>query len=169
MAKTTTSMRIDFVTGAPVRYMPHIDRLAAVVDRVEALSAGRDVTAWRRFVGPGEWSPARRLGHMIATARHAYDEIYRMSWMTDPQLATWDDDAEAETEAWEARTPQRLVQWFSEGVGQSVTFLRELPDSSWGRPGVHPEGGRRSIAQHVAEVTDYLNRQIDELERSLAN
>jgi len=167
VAKTTTSTRIDFVTGAPVRYIPHIERLAVVVDRIEAVMIGRSAGELGRFLGPGEWSPARRLGHMIATARHTYDELYRMSWMTDPRLAAWDDDAEAQEHAWEARNPERLAQWFAEAVGQSVQFLKELPDSSWGRPGVHPEHGRRSVAQHVAEVTDYLNRQTDELERAL--
>ena len=38
--------------------------------------------------------------------------------------------------------------------------------SSWGRPGQHPESGRRSVRQHVLAMVDHFNEHIDQLEAS---
>ena len=61
--------RIDFVTGNAQRYLPDVETLAAIPDRVEALLAGRSSAELRRMpaardgqYAPGEeWSPARHF------------------------------------------------------------------------------------------------------------
>lgn len=159
------SVRINFVTGATRRYVADVEALAGIPARLEAAVAGQRAD-WYRFNGgvEGAWPPARVLGHMIAYTRQTRENLHRMSWMTDPVLNVMDDGAEAERNSWEAREPERLLEWFSEAVAETVELLKELPDSSWGRPGQSPSFGRRSIRQSVRAAARHLDEHVAQLE-----
>lgn len=166
-AKTPDTNRIDFVTGAPVRYIALLRSVTDARDRIDTLLSGATNESMRRAPA-GEWSSARHLGHLIGYARHQHENLYRMTWQTDPIFNAWDDAAEAERNAWESRSHERLRGWFDEAVGRIVTHLQELPDSSWGRPGQHPEFGRRSISQQVERMVAHMQEHADAIERALA-
>ena len=134
--------RIDFVTGAVRRYLPDADALTHVATDVRALLAGRDAASLRRAPAEGEWPAVRTLGHMIAYARVLHDQLDRMAHMTDPVLPLANDAEAAGRESWESRDPAELAALFSEAIGEVVTLLKGVPDSSWGRAGVHPLAGR---------------------------
>lgn len=169
MARTAQSNRIDFVTGAPVRQMFRIERLRAISERIEQIVARSSEEILHAPRGPQGWTPARRLGQMIAVARHAYQDIYQMSWQMDPLLNEWDessdaDDAPEEEQARAAEDGSGLLGRFVEALDQTLALLRELPDSSWGRSGQDPQSGRRSIALRVDELTGRLEAQAELLE-----
>lgn len=159
------SVRINFVTGATRRYVADVESLAGLPARLEAAVSGqrRD---WYRFDGAAEgaWTPARVLGHMIAYARQTRENLYRMAWMTDPILNPLDDAGEAERQSWESQEPARLIEQFSEAIAETVHLLKELPDSSWGRPGQSPAFGRRSIRQSVRAASRHLDEHVAQLE-----
>ena len=158
------SIRINFVTGAARRHIADVEALAAAPARLEAAIAGR-TAEWLRTPAPdGGWSPARTIGHMIAYARQTHENLYRMAWMTDPVLKSTDDAGEAERNSWEARDQSRLVEWFSESIAETVELLKELPDSSWGRPGQSPIAGRESIRQRVRRAVRHFDEHIAQLE-----
>jgi hypothetical protein len=158
------SLRINFVTGAARRYVADVEALAAVPGRLEAAVEGQ-TGAWFRTAGAeGAWSPARNIGHLIAYARQTHENIYRMAWMTDPLIKAPDDVAANEQHSWEARDQSRLLQWFTEPIAETVHLLKELPDSSWGRPGQSPLVGRRSIRQTVREAVRHMEEHIAQLE-----
>jgi len=159
------SVRINFVTGATRRYVADVEALAAIPGRLEAAVEGQRAD-WYRFDGgvEGAWPPARVFGHMIAYARQTRENVYRMAWMTDPVLNALDDTAEAERQSWETQDPARLLEWFSEAVAETVELLKELPDSSWGRPGQSPAFGRRSIRQSMRSAVRHLEEHVAQLE-----
>ena len=64
--------RIDFVTGNAREYLPDVEALAAIPDRVEALLAGHTGADVARTPADGDWSGARIIGHMTAYARHLH-------------------------------------------------------------------------------------------------
>jgi hypothetical protein len=158
------SIRINFVTGATRRYVADVEALAAVPSRLETAFEGQSA-AWLRTPMTGsEWSPARTAGHMIAYARQTHENLYRMAWMTDPLVKAPDDIGAAAENSWEARDQSRLLQWFSEAIAESVELLKELPDSSWGRPGQSPLTGRSSIRQTVREAARHLEGYVARIE-----
>lgn len=160
--------RINFVTGAAIRYVADVEALAAVPGRLEAAVEGQ-TPAWFRTAGAeGAWSPSRNIGHLISYARQTHENLYRMAWMTDPLVKAPDDISADDQHSWEARDPARLLQWFSESIAQTVHLLKELPDSSWGRPGQTPLAGRRSIRQTVREAARHMEEHIAQLEAARA-
>jgi hypothetical protein len=158
------SIRINFVTGAPRRYLPDVEALATMPARLEAALAGRPAGSMRTTAADGGPSVAQTIGRMIEHAQLTQENLYRMAWMTDPIVKTPDLETSNERHSWEAREPDRLLTWFTEAVGQSVDLLKELPDSSWGRPGQSPELGRRSIRQTVREAVAYYEAQVARIE-----
>jgi len=159
--------RIDFVTGAVRRYVADVDALTRVAERARELVAGQPVAAVRAEAGAGEWSAARALGHMLASTRVLRDQLTRMAWMTDPVLPVVDDAAAAEEHRWESQDPAQLLGWLSEEIAEIEALLKHLPDSSWGRAGVHPAFGRRSIRQAVRGAVGHLEGHVEQVEAAL--
>lgn len=158
-----STLRINFVTGGARRYVPLIQELARIPGRVEVALDATAIPA----VADGEWTqwtPSRVAGHLIAYARQSHENLHRMAWMTDPIIKSTDDEGAAEREQWEQQTRARLLASLTTAVAESVDLLTELPDASWGRPGQHPEGGRRSIRQHLQAMLEHFEEHIAQLE-----
>ena len=160
--------RIDFVTGAVRRYVADVDAIAHIGEGVSTLFAGVSAEAGRREPAPGEWSAVRTLGHLVVYAEALHDQLTRMAWMTDPVLSMVDDAAEAEREQWEAQDPHLLVTRFGQAIEEIESLLKHLPDSSWGRAGIHPLAGRRSIRQAVRRAAAHLEGHREQIEGALA-
>jgi hypothetical protein len=158
------TLRINFVTGAVRRYIPHIEALAAVPDRVEWVLHGQPPGWNTQSPREGEWSPSRVVGHLIAYAEQQHENLYRMANMTDPIIKVTDDEGEAERNSWESQPPSQLLESLREQVAKNVELLSDLPDSSWGRPGQHPEDGRRSIRQQAVRMAEHFEEHIAQIE-----
>lgn len=160
--------RIDFVTGAVRRYVDDVDAVARLGARAGELLEGRRAAALHAEPAEGEWSASRTLGHMIAYLRALQDQVTRMAWMTDPVLPVVDDEAEAERNAWTSQEPEQLLAALTGEVEAIEELLKHLPDSSWGRAGLHPMMGRRSIIQQVRGAVGHLDGHLDQVEAALA-
>lgn len=165
--------RIDFVTGAPERYMHLVEALGAIPDRLERVLAGHSTGELRTAPAGDEWAAARILSHMISYARHNHEFIHRIVWMTDPIREPWDEDAEEQ--GWESLDGAALVADLREAIGETVQLLSETPDASWGRPGIaggrgaeHGGGTRRSLRQQVGGHTEHLEGHLAHIEELLA-
>lgn len=154
--------RIDFVTGAPERYMPLVDGLSTVADRA-ASALGGISSAQARQAPEGEWSAVRILAHMVSNARHNHEFIFAMAWMTDAVRQPWDEAAEVEAEGWDRLEPAALVALLRAELAPTVELLSGTPDASWGRPGIVPSRGRRSLRQQVQGHLDHLEEHIEQL------
>jgi hypothetical protein len=157
------TLRINFVTGGVRRYIPEIESVATLPERVSQTLAGQ-TNAWFRETAGDEWSPARVLGHLIAYAEQNRENIYRMAYMSDPIIKSVDDGGQAEARQWESQSRDQLMPQLEAAVTSIVELLKELPDSSWGRPGQHPESGRRSIKQQVRAVATHFAEHIAQIE-----
>ena len=62
-----------------------------------------------------------------------------------------------------ALAPAAFAQ-LEQAVAEVTHLLKELPDSSWGRPGQHPSAGRRSIKQQVRGMANHFNEHVTQLE-----
>jgi hypothetical protein len=158
------TLRINFVTGAVRRYIPHIEALAAVPDRVEAVLSGQPPGWNTQSPADGEWSPSRVVGHLVAYGAQQHENLYRMANMTDPIIKATDDEGEAERNDWERQAPAQLLESLREQVAKVVELLSDLPDASWGRPGQHPADGRRSIRQHTVRMAEHFDEHIAQIE-----
>jgi DinB family protein len=159
--------RIDFVTGAPEKYMPLVQELTQIPNRVEALLGGHAARDLQR-TPEGEWSAARVLAHMISYARHNGDFIRQIAWMTTPERQPWDEDDEVSREGLATRNAATLLGALSAAIAETVELLSHTPDARWGRPGTVPGYGRRSLRQQLRGHIDHLNDHATQLEALLA-
>ena len=158
--------RIDFVTGNAQQYLPEVEALATIPDRVEDLVARRPDGDLRRADADGR-SGARAIGDMIAWARADQHALHRMAWMTDPVIPPLDLDAAADESFWGSRSARDLLEWLTEPIAAAVELLKDQPDAAWGRAGLF-EDGRRSIRQRARESAAFYADRLAELERLLA-
>lgn len=161
--------RIDFVTGAPERYIGEVRSLAAIPDRLRDVLKGHTPTELHGAPAENEWPPVRVLAHLLSYARHTGEFIFRVAWMQEPVLVTWDEAEEVEREGWGRLEGAELLALLRAEIESSVTLLSGTPDASWGRPGIHPVGGRRSLRQQVRSHIRHLEVHIDQIERALAD
>ena len=160
--------RIDFVTGAPERYIGEVRALATVPDRLREVLSGQAVEDLRRVPSETEWPPVRVLAHLLSYARHTGEFIYRIAWMQEPLLVTWDEAEEVEREGWDRLEGAELFARIRAEIEETVALLSVTPDASWGRPGLHPVWGRRSLRQQVRTHVHHLEEHIAQIERVLA-
>jgi hypothetical protein len=160
--------RIDFVTGATLRYQPLVDELATIADGVRAVLTAHPGADLKRAPAGGEWSPARILAHMLSYARHNGAFIYSIAWMTDPTRQPWDEEAEIQAEGWLQLDAGAYVAALDALLAPTVELLSMTADASWGRPGVHPVNGRRSLRQIVRGHIDHLRDHTRQLDAALS-
>lgn len=153
--------RIDFVTGNAQIYLPDVEALAVVPDRLETLIAGRSSGELRR-AGPEGRSAARVIGDMVAYARQDQRALRRMAWMTDPQIPALDLEEAEKAEFWESHSAPELLEWLTAALAATVELLKDQPDAAWGRAGLFEEG-RRSIRQRVRESAEFHHAGLAEI------
>ncbi len=159
--------RIDFVTGNAQLYVPDVEALAAIPDRVEALLAGHSNTNLREAPADGEWSAMRILQHMTFYARENHHNLFRMVWQADPLMSQWDEEEYIDRERWSLLDGSALLQALTDALAETVELLKDLPDASWGRAGLHQRAGRRSIRQQVKRSAEHHHEHLEQLERAL--
>ncbi len=159
--------RIDFVTGAPEKYMPLVQELSLIPDRVEQLVAGSTGRELQRAPSEGEWGASRVLAHMISYAIHNGEFIHQIAWMTDPRRRPWDEDAEVTSQGWASKNGATLAEALRVPIAETIELLSSTPDAAWGRPGTVPGRGRRSLRQQLRAHIDHLNEHIEQIERLL--
>ncbi|MEI6666469.1 MAG: DinB family protein, partial [Chloroflexota bacterium] len=58
---------------------------------------------------------------------------------------------------------EALLGLLETGIAEVTDLLKELPDASWGRPGQHPDDGRRSIKQHARAMRAHFDEHLAQL------
>ena len=159
--------RIDFVTGAPERYIGDVSRLAAIPNRLHEVLAGHTTIELQHSPGDGDWTPVRVLAHLLSYACHTGEFINRIVWMQEPTLVQWDEVEEVEREGWVRLDGGRLLALLRAEIERTVDLLSETPDAVWGRPGIHLIGGRRSLRQQVRQHIRHLESHIEQIEQAL--
>lgn len=154
--------RIDFVTGNARVYLPDVEALAVVPDRVESLISGSIATR----ADAGGRGPSRILGDLVAYAEHDQVALHRMAWMSDPVIVPLDLEATAEREGWSSKRPAELLDRFTKAIAETVDLLKDQPDAAWGRPGLFPE--RRSLRQQVRRSAAHYESELAALKGVLA-
>ncbi|MFN8639344.1 MAG: hypothetical protein U0360_07770 [Dehalococcoidia bacterium] len=149
--------RIDFVTGNALIYLPEVEAIAVVPERIEA-AAGTAASAKTDSAGR---NVARILGDLVAYAEHDQVALHRMAWMSDPVIRPLDLEATAEREGWSTQRPAALLERFTQAIAGTVELLKDQPDAAWGRPGLFPE--RRSFRQQVRRSAAHYALELDAL------
>ena len=155
--------RIDFVTGNAQRYLPDVEAIAVVPERVEGALAAHSYAELRRAPGEGEWSAEQVLRHLVAYAQRDRGHFFRMAWQNDPVFPAFDEDEHIRAHGLDTMGSAALIEALTEAIAGSVEVLIDLPDASWGRPGWRPGDGRHSIRQRARASGAHYHEHIEQL------
>lgn len=157
--------RIDFVTGAPEKYVHLVEALATVPERLRSVAANARAASWNAAPREGgEWTAQHTLAHMALYAQKNGVFIFQMANMTDPARLPFDE--EAETAALENRPTAELIALVESEIGKTVELLSGTPDAAWGRPG-SIRGARRSLRQQVQSHAEHMQGHVDQIADAL--
>ena len=159
--------RIDFVTGAPEKYMPLVEELGTIPDRIELLVSGYTTQEIQQTLSADDWSIARILAHMLSYTTHNSEFIHQIAWMTDPQRKPWDEAVEVADQDLVNKNGTEFSKALRKSIAKTVDLLSNTPDASWGRPGIVLGRGRRSLRQQLRKDINHLVEHVEQIEELL--
>lgn len=130
-------------------HMDLVERLGAVATalRSEVSELPEDTIAARP--DDGGWSIKQLCGHLRDNASFLHQRLAKMIKLEQPDLESWDQDAEMERRNPQDADTQELLAEFASQRRRTVEMLTELVHWNWARTGRHEEYGRISIRQLV--------------------
>lgn len=144
-----------------------VESIAALIDRY-ALGAELLVYATQQLSpeqeqarpGPGTWSIATLVGHLLDTDLVYTDRIKRVIAEENPTLLAFDESAWVERLGSEQTPVAEAAQLFLANRRLVTKLLRSLPESDFARTGTHSVNGRMSLAAIVATVSGHVDHHL---------
>ena len=160
--------RIDFVTGAPIRYAENVSLLSDIPNLVKkALGEEKireeDAQAIDAHSNESDWSAHRVLCHMRNYSYNITLLISRMLTDTDPKQIQWNENTEYLELNQSEKALLNINSQLKENIERLVVMLSKTPDAAWGRAGTHLYLGRVSVKQLVKWHYNHLLQHIEQI------
>jgi hypothetical protein len=114
---------------------------------------------------PGTWSIQQIVMHLMDSDLIGSDRMKRVIAEDQPQLIGYDESAFARDLHYDKLDPQLACQVFALNRQLTATILRNLPDQTFQRVGIHNEAGPLTLAQLVQTFVSHLDRHLDFIRR----
>ncbi|MDG1989750.1 MAG: hypothetical protein P8J51_00535 [Dehalococcoidia bacterium] len=160
--------RIDFVTGAPIKYAENVSQLSSIPNlvkkalREEKMGQSKD-NAIDALSDEAEWSSHRVLCHMRNYSYNITLLIKRMLTDTDPKQIHWNENKEYTELKQSEKALLNIHSQLKGNIESLVIMLSETPDAAWGRAGTHLYLGRISVKQLVKWHYNHLLQHIEQI------
>jgi DinB superfamily len=133
--------------------------------RAETSSLPAALLCWHP--APGEWCVLEVIGHLIeAEARGFAGRVRTLLAEPDPEFRTWDQEAVARARGDCRRPPGAVLEELATSREASAALVESLRPEDLGRAGRHPDVGRLSIADLLAE---WVHHDANHTRQILAN
>jgi hypothetical protein len=160
--------RIDFVTGAPIRYAENVSLFSNIPNLVKkALGEEKireeNAKAIDAHSNETDWSSHRVLCHMRNYSYNITLLISRMLTDTDPKQIQWNENTEYLELNQSEKALLNINSQLKENIERLVVMLSKTPDAAWGRAGTHLYLGRVSVKQLVKWHYNHLLQHIEQI------
>jgi DinB superfamily len=143
-------MRLEPAPPLAPRETANALRTTLLAVRVECTGIPGAVLRWHP--APGEWCVLEVLGHLIEAEQRGFaGRVRTLLSETDPEFRTWDPDAVAQERRDCDREPAALLAEWTRLREASATLVETLRTGDLARSGRHPQVGRLSISDLLAE------------------
>jgi uncharacterized damage-inducible protein DinB len=144
----------------PNRSTPLIDRYASGGALLAYAAAGLTTEQTLAHPGPGEWSIAQLVVHLLDSDLVYADRMKRVIAEDDPVLQAFDENAWAARLGPESMSPAEAVELLKANRRWMVQVLRRCADADFARTGMHTERGRMTLADLLATATNHLDHHL---------
>ncbi|MFB0901200.1 MAG: hypothetical protein QMB22_04255 [Dehalococcoidia bacterium] len=159
--------RIDFVTGAPVRYAEQVSELAKLAnDTKRYIPIQKKQSAADIHHDEAKWENHRIVCHMRNYAANINTLMKRMLIDTDPSQLIWNEQETYVNLNQSEKETLYIFNQFKSLVEEMVFMLSKTPDAAWGRAGKHVYLGRVSVKQLVKWHTNHIKQHIQQLKET---
>ncbi len=144
-----------------------VESIAALIDRY-AMGSELLVYATQQLTteqerarpGPGSWSIAELVGHLLDSDLVYADRIKRVIAEENPTLQAFDENAWIERLGGAETPVEEAVNLFMANRRYLTRILRRLPESDFARTGTHTANGRMSLAALVTTITGHVDHHL---------
>jgi hypothetical protein len=138
-----------------------IERYAAGASVPAEAIRGLTAAELNAFPVPGTWSIQQIIVHLLDSDLVGSDRMKRVAAENDPpQLIGYDETAFAKNLHYEKIDPTQACDTFRLNRLLTATVLRNLPESTFERHGMHSERGKETLAQLVKIYVDHLDHHM---------
>lgn len=157
--------RADILSPLAPREVANALRASLLAVRIECTGLPAAVLRWHP--APGEWCALDVIGHLIEAEQRGFaGRVRTILAETDPELQRWDPDAVARERRDCVRDPGALLGEWTRLREASAALVEGLQPGDLGRSGRHPQVGRLSIGDLLAE---WVHHDRNHLRQILAN
>ena len=151
-------------------------RSAALIDRYAMggailgyAASGLTHEQQRTRIGPGAWSVAELVAHLLDADLVLSDRMKRVIAEENPPLSAFDETAWVERLGSQDNPVEDAVSLLTTNRRWMTRVLRRLPDAAFARAGVHSEAGRVTLAELLAQATHHIDHHLRFLYTKRAN
>jgi uncharacterized damage-inducible protein DinB len=119
--------------------------------------------------GPGAWSIAQLVTHLLDADLVLADRMKRVIAEDEPVLIPFDENAWIDRLDAQAMSVEEAANLFVANRRWMTQILRRCTEGDFARAGRHTEAGRQTLAELVAKVTNHLDHHLRFLYAKRAN
>ena len=114
----------------------------------------------RKPIGPGEWTIAELVAHLVDSDLVAADRMKRVIAEDNPTVMAYDETAWARTLGYADTPIDEAVALFAANRRWMTRILKSLPEEAFARKGMHSEEGPLTLASLVAKYIVHLDHHL---------
>lgn len=112
---------------------------------------------------PGQWSIRQIVAHLADAEIVATMRLRQILAEDDPKMQAWDQNAWATKLDYARRKPSQSLETFRRIRGENYELIKDLPESSFERAGVHSDRGRMTLKQLVQLIAEHAENHAAQL------
>ncbi|HEY7117223.1 MAG TPA: DinB family protein [Tepidisphaeraceae bacterium] len=141
-------------------YRALIDQFEGGGGRVKAAIAGLSREELLAFPVPGTWSIQQIVLHLQDADLIAIDRMKRIIAEERPLLIGFDENKFVSNLFYAEQSAVDAAQMLDLARRQFARVLRKLPDTAWGRVGIHNERGKMTLGEMLESYTKHLEHHL---------
>ncbi|MFO0908709.1 MAG: DinB family protein [Isosphaeraceae bacterium] len=110
--------------------------------------------------GPGDWSIAELVAHLMDTDLVDSDRMKRVIAEENPVLMGFDESAWVKRLGYQEASVEEAVSLLTANRRWTAAILRRLDDDAFARVGQHSETGRKSLAELLAIAVNHVDHHL---------
>ncbi len=112
---------------------------------------------------PQKWSIRQIVAHLSDAEIVATMRLRQILAEVDPKLQAWDQNAWATNLDYARRKPSQSLETFRRIRGENYELIKDLPEASFERAGIHSDRGRMTLKQLVQLIADHAENHATQL------
>jgi uncharacterized damage-inducible protein DinB len=139
---------------------PIIDRYSAGGALLSYATSGLSREHETARVGPGTWSIAQLVAHLLDADLVIADRIKRVIAEDEPRLQAFDENRWIDRLDSQSMPVEEAVNLFAAQRHWMTRILRKCTEADFNRAGIHSDAGRKSLADLVAGAVTHVDHHL---------